>query len=67
MIFTVIEGLLDSVEPDKIARTQKAILTTLRTDKKNILERIREKKELDEKLAEELSQCIKDVVGNKQT
>lgn len=64
MIYAVTEGLLDSVEPDKIASAQKSILTTLRASHQNILASIREKKEIDEKLAEELSKYIKDIVAS---
>jgi F-type H+-transporting ATPase subunit alpha len=64
IIFAATNGLLDSVAPEKIASTQKAILTTLHASHKKILEEIREKKEIDEKLEVELTKAIRGVVAS---
>jgi len=63
VIFAVVNGLLDDVTADKIADTQKTILMALRTTHKKVLESIREKKELDEKLERALTDAIKGIVA----
>jgi len=62
VIFAVVNGLLDDIAADKIADTQKTILMALRSTHKKVIEGIREKKELDEKLTSDLTEAINIII-----
>ncbi len=66
-IFAATKGLLDEVEVEKIAQTEKTILTNLRSSHKNILDELREKQELSEQMEASLEKAIRETVGSQTT
>ncbi len=61
-IFAGVHGYLDNVKPAGVGRFEKALLLAARTKHGDLLERIREKKDLDDKMVSELKAFIDDFV-----